>query len=130
MVNDGNIFFLARILGKNTFLKHAFEPETASYTATFPQRKYLKNYLGFRLTSVKILNSIILLGLSSHYVTNKTSNENKPNMESSPSPSDFQLPVADPLDRDQNKLGKVSKPPQVKALNEIDRYTLCSNRIV
>ncbi|CAB3982800.1 transmembrane anterior posterior transformation 1 homolog [Paramuricea clavata] len=84
------------------------------------------------LTSVKILNSIILLGLSSHYVMNKTSNinETKPNMESSPSPSDLQLPVSDPLDRDQNKVGTVSKPRQVKALNEIDRYTLCSNRIV
>ncbi len=81
---------------------------------------------------MKILNSIILLGLSSHYVMNKISNinENKPNMESSPSPSDLQLPVADPLDRDQSKLGKVSKPRQVKSLNEIDRYTLCSNRIV
>ena len=81
---------------------------------------------------MKILNSIILLGLSSHYVINKTSNinETKPNMESSPSPSDLQLPVSDPLDRDQNKVGTVSKPRQVKALNEIDRYTLCSNRIV
>ena len=73
-----------------------------------------------------------MLGLSSHYVMNKTSNKNedKPAMESSPSPSDFQLPVADPLDRDPNKLGKVPRPRQVKALNEIDRYTLCSNRIV
>ena len=92
----------------------------------------LTNGFIFRLTSVKILNSIILLGLSSHYVMNKTSNnkENKPNNESSPSPSDLQLPVADPLDRDQSKVAKVSKPRQVKALNEIDRYTLCSNRIV
>ena len=63
---------------------------------------------------------------------NKTSNvhEGKPNMETSPSPSDLQLPVSDPLDRDQKKIGGVSKPRQVKALNEIDRYTLCSNRIV
>ena len=62
---------------------------------------------------------------------NKTSNsENKPDNESSPSLSDLQLPVADPLDRDQSKVPKVSKSRQAKALNEIDRYTLCSNRIV
>ncbi|XP_028391533.1 transmembrane anterior posterior transformation protein 1 homolog [Dendronephthya gigantea] len=84
------------------------------------------------LTSVKILNSIVLLGLSSHYVMNKTTNndETKPYMDSSPSPSDLQLPVADPLDRDQRFANKTTKTRQVKALNEIDRYTLCSNRIV
>lgn len=88
-------------------------------------------YFYVRLTSVKILNSIVLLGLSSNYVTDKISNvnENTPNTETSSSSSDLQLPITKSLEKDQNKV-EVPKPRPVKALNEIDRYTLCSNRIV
>ena len=90
-----------------------------------------------RLTSLKVLNSIILLGMSCQHVKDKEAKDNVKRHEnedlftgttiSSPTQQQF---VSDPLDRDPNKQLKSSVTRKVKALNEIDRYTLCSSRIV
>ncbi|XP_046851504.1 transmembrane anterior posterior transformation protein 1 homolog [Xenia sp. Carnegie-2017] len=83
------------------------------------------------LTSLKVLNSIILLGLSSNYVLNMTSsNDAEKQSEPTCASPDVLFPTSDPLNRGAKKKGNACKTRQVKALNEIDRYTLCSNRIV
>ena len=81
---------------------------------------------------MKILTSIILLGLSCRYVKNKESRETKikqENYKEKTKPSDQHV-VSDPLDKDPAKAKGKPVGHEIKTLNEIDRYTLCSNRIV
>ena len=97
--------------------------------------------------SLKVLNSIILLGMSCRYVSDKENRdkeeeENKKKeqeekkqeesyiLKTGPSLPQGQHVISDPLDKDPQKQVKPTIARKVKTLNEIDRYTLCSNRIV
>lgn len=59
-----------------------------------------------------------------------SSNDAEKQSEPTCASPDVLFPTSEPLNRGANKKGNACKTRQVKALNEIDRYTLCSNRIV